>query len=81
MKVMMTFRSDSPRTLQEIQQQFGLADAEVDHEFGVVEIDPEDHLFAFMVDENKAAQVSSDPNWSIKGPFSNPKIEPFGPPR
>ena len=79
MKVMMTIRANVPPTLDELQKQLGLADADVDQQFGVVEIDPDDHLFSFMVEEHKAAQVSEQSGWEVKGPYSNPRIAPFGP--
>ena len=81
MKVMMTVKADGSPTLKGIQQRFGLADSDVDQQFGVVEIDPQDHLFAIMIEEDKASQVSKNSNWEVKGPYSNPRIAPFGPPQ
>jgi hypothetical protein len=80
-KAMMTIRptGDVP-TLSEIQRQFGLTDDEVDHDFGVVGIDPSDRLFTFLVEETAARKVSSTDRWDIEGPYANPRIEPFGPP-
>ena len=74
-------------TLDEVCVSFHLEKADVDHDFGVVEIDPDDHLYSIMVEESRLAQV--DPRWDgvetdegvLRGPFSNPRIEPFGPPQ
>jgi hypothetical protein len=77
----LTVRTQLPPTIEDLQRQFKLADADVDRDFGVVEIDPSDHLYAFMVDQSKAGQVTNDGSWDVKGPYSNPKIEPFGPPQ
>jgi hypothetical protein len=68
-------------TLAEIQKMFSLADDEVDREFGLIEVDPAEHIFTFMVEEASAAKVRSGPGWTVSGPFSNPSIEPFGPPQ
>ena len=81
MKVMMTIRAAQPPTVEQIRQKLGLSHTDVDQDFGVVEIDPDDQLYAFMVEEQKATQVSGTSGWEIKGPYSNPRIAPFGPPQ
>ncbi len=78
---MMTIRSETPPSLQRIQELFGLQESDLDIEFGVLEVDPQEHLFTFMVEEEKAKQISENESWIVGGPFSNPKIEPFGPPQ
>ena len=52
---------------------------EIDAEFGVVPIDPDNHLYTVLVDEQASARVAGQPG--VEGPFSNPRIEPFGPPQ
>ncbi len=79
-KVMMTIKSPKPPTLDEIQQRFGLNADDLDHAFGVIEVDPNDGMYTFMVDEGKAAQLSGHEAEGVQGPYSNPKISPFGPP-
>jgi hypothetical protein len=74
-------------TLDDVCASFQLDKSDVDEDFGVVEIDPDDHLYSIMVEESRIAQV--DPKWAeveteegtLRGPFSNPPVEPFGPPQ
>lgn len=80
--VMMTIQSlGIAPTLEEVRERYGLADDELDADFGVVEIDPQDGTYAVLVDERAAGKLSNSSDWSVKGPFSNPRIEPFGPPQ
>lgn len=78
-KVMMTFTfPNGTPTLSDVIRFYNLRREDLDERYGVIEIDPEDHLFSVMVDSSVAnrLQPGSDANW--QGPFSNPKIEPFG---
>ncbi len=79
-KLMLTVKVDPERaTLDGIRQRLGVGEDEIDSDFGVVNIDPEEDLYAIMVDEQTAERLSDEPD--VKGPYANPKIEPFGPPR
>jgi hypothetical protein len=60
------------------RRQLGLDEGELDLDYGLVEIDPEQHKYAIMVDDRAAERISGHP--AVKGPFANPPIEPFGPP-
>jgi hypothetical protein len=78
---MLTIRS--PRgapTLEELQTRYGLSSEEIDASFGVVQLDPNDNLYTILVEGAAAGKVRPDQEWDVEGPFSNPKIEPFGPP-
>jgi hypothetical protein len=66
--------------LQAIKQRYGLADDEIDPGFGVVEIDPADGTYTVLVDERAASKLASGADWTVRGPYSNPRIQPFGPP-
>ena len=67
-------------TLADVKERFGLSDEDIDDSFGVVSIDPAASLYAILVNESVAEKVaSSEPD--VSGPFSNPKIEAFGPAR
>ncbi len=80
MKVMVTIESHgSPPTLAEVIERYELAADEIDHEFGVVEVDPEARLYVVLVAPEAAARIRPNDQWQTEGPFSNPKIEPFGP--
>jgi hypothetical protein len=77
--VMVTLRLPPEQaTLEEVRRLLGLSPEEVDPAFGVVNISPAEHLYTILVDEAAAARIANaDP---VQGVFSNPRIEPFGPP-
>lgn len=80
-KVMVTVQAPaSPPSIDELRSRFALGADEIDEEFGVVEIDPEDHLYTILVEEAAAGKIVSTDKWEISGPYSNPRVEPFGPP-
>jgi hypothetical protein len=78
-RVMVTVRLPPEQaTLEEVRRRLGLAPEEVDPAFGVVNISPAEHLYTILVDEEAAARVAgADP---VQGVYSDPRIEPFGPP-
>ena len=81
-KVMLTIQwPQGQPSLEGIQQLFSLADDEVDRDFGLIEVDPAEHLFTFLVEEGSPAKVQPGAGYRVSGPFSNPRIEPFGPPQ
>jgi hypothetical protein len=65
-------------SLDQVRRALDLSADEVDDDFGVVEVDPKEHRYAVLVDEGAAARVPDAAG--VEGPFSNPRIEPFGPP-
>ena len=66
-------------TLQAVRRKLHLLPADIDQEFGVVNIDPQQNLYAVLVEPGAARKASKQPG--VEGPFSNPKIEAFGPPQ
>ena len=80
-KVMVTIQAvEGPPELGEVIERYGLAPEDIDPDFGVVEIDPDDHLYVVLVTPEAATRIGPDDGWNTAGPFSNPRIEPFGPP-
>jgi hypothetical protein len=76
--MMVTLRLDPAQaTLPAVMGVLGLAPDEVDPGFGVVPIDPAEHLYTILVDEAAAARVADAPQ--VEGVFGNPRVEPFGP--
>lgn len=81
-KLLMTIQSPGGApSLEELKARYGLAEHEIDSTFGVVPIDPADHLYSISVEDTAAAKIQPDKNWKVSGPYSNPIIQPFGPPR
>ena len=58
----------------------GLRPDALDKSFGVVAVDPDRHLYAVQVKQS-AVGGQRDASGPYRGPFSNPKIAPFGPTR
>jgi len=80
-KVMMTIQSSGKApTVQSVKERYGLTDDEIDPQFGVVAVDPDAELYTVLVEDQAAPKLGSQADWSVKGPYSNPRIEPFGPP-
>ena len=73
--VMITLRLEPEQaSLEEVRRLLGLAEDEVDERFGVVNINPSEHLYTILVPEGTAERVRDAPE--VMGVFSNPKIEP-----
>jgi hypothetical protein len=79
-KLMVTLRLPKQLSVDEVQRKFGLSEDEIDKNFGVVEIDPEDNLYTILVD-SKAASRLQKTDIEVDGPYSNPRIAPFGLPQ
>ncbi len=81
-KVMITSHApEGPPTLQEIASKHGLEPHEVDHQFGVVPIDPERHDYTILVEQSATGKVAPNEQWDVSGPYSNPRIETFDLPK
>ena len=79
-RVMLTLHlKPANASLAHVKKTLGLSADQVDEDFGLVNISPDEHLYTILVDEEAAARVEGMP--SVRGTFSNPKIVPFGPPQ
>ena len=65
--------------LKSVREKFGLNKQDADEHFGVVCISPPQNLYVILADEAVASRLEQTAG--IGGVFSNPKIEPYGPPR
>ncbi|MGZ4962904.1 MAG: hypothetical protein ACXWIU_00095 [Limisphaerales bacterium] len=63
-------------TFEVAAKKLGVQKEDLDPTFGVVPIDPDAGVYAVQVRSDKVSGQSSD---EFHGPFSNPRIEPFGP--
>jgi hypothetical protein len=78
-KLMLTLTLDpAEATVEGVRRKLGLDEEALDSDFGVVAVDPDNHRYAVMVDDEVAARVAG--TRGVEGPFANPRIEPFGPP-
>jgi len=69
-----------PPSLADAAARLRLAVSDLDPNFGVVLIDPARHLYAVStLTDIGAHRPPSAPG--VAGPFANPRIDPFGPPR
>ena len=77
---MLTLKLD-PReaSVEKVRRKLHLKKEEIDSDYGVVPINPKENLFVVLVEPETAARVSNE-EW-VQGPFANPKIEAFGPPK
>lgn len=76
---MLTLKLDPKNaTLADVRRKLNLSADDVDTEFGVIKIDPQKNLYAVLVDERAADKAAGQ--LGVQGPFSNPKIQPFGSP-
>jgi hypothetical protein len=77
--VMMTVELDpAAADLAAAAERLGVAPERLDAKFGVVAIDPDHNLYSVMVDESVGAEAGK--RRGVSGPYSNPRIAPFGPP-
>lgn len=56
----------------------GVDEAAIDHDFGVISVSPNENLYTVLVEAGAADELPT--GGDVSGPFSNPRIEPFGPP-
>ncbi|OUC83421.1 hypothetical protein [Streptosporangium minutum] len=74
---LVTVRLQSQATLAQAIRRLGLTEEEVDSGYGLVLIDPGQDLYGLRVAEEAARRI--DPA-AGGGPYSDPRIEPYGPP-
>jgi hypothetical protein len=78
-KVMLTLQLDpADANVAAVSRKLNLSPDAIDSEFGVVNISPKDNLYTILVDEAVGARLKATEG--VSGPYSNPRIEPFGPP-
>ena len=69
---------DGHPSLQTVRDSFGFTPEEIDEQFGVVAVDPDDHLYCVLLEEAALLRLhGSDVAPLVAGPFANPRIEPF----
>lgn len=77
--VLVTVKLGSPNaSMADAARHLSVSEADLDPNFGVVMIDPENQTYAVMVNERVAGDAARAEG--AAGPYSNPRIEPTGPP-
>ena len=74
-----TVRLPHGATLESARRKLNLAEDEVDPTYGLVPLDPDQGLFAVRITDTAAARLGAVTS-EADGVFSDPGIEPFGPP-
>jgi uncharacterized protein YlxW (UPF0749 family) len=79
-KVMVTLKLDPEHaSVDSARDMLGIDNSAIDRDFGVIAVSPEEDLYAVLVDAGAAEDMHTGDG--IAGPYSNPRIEPFGPPQ
>jgi hypothetical protein len=79
-KVMVTVKLDPQRvSLADARELLGVDADAFDQDFGVISVNPDEDLYAVLVEQDAVADMKTDEQ--VSGPYSNPRIEPFGPPQ
>ena len=74
-KVMVTLQLDPEQaSLDEVRRLLGLAEHELDADFGVVNISPKERLYTVLADPDAAERIRGA--GPVKGVYANPRIEP-----
>lgn len=78
-RVLLTVQMEpAPASLDEVCNRLDVSESQVDSDFGVVEIDPHQHLYAVRIDEEAVPHATRAQG--VEGPYADPRIEPMGPP-
>jgi hypothetical protein len=70
------WNKDEELNLDTLAAHLGVSVDSLDKEFGIVNVDLENKIFSYQIDEAVLDKLRKDSNYN--GPYSNPKIEPFG---
>jgi hypothetical protein len=71
---------NGPPTLERVARALRVSEEALDRDFGVILIDPKRELYAVRVDEEAVQNAGPERARGVHGPFSDPRIAPFGPP-
>ena len=78
MVLMTVHGSNGQPSLAQAASELGVSVTDVDDQFGVVPINPAEGLYAVQVRES-SVRVGHKARGDYRGPYSNPRIAPFGP--
>jgi hypothetical protein len=72
--------TEGPPSLADVRERYGLAEGEVDEQFGVVPVDPDAGTYSVLVEDAAMARALGSEGAEtakVSGPYANPRIEPF----
>ncbi len=70
---------DAQPTIEVIAKKLNVTVSAIDTKFGVILVDVEHHIYTVRVDKTQLPEGSEQP-MGVSGPYSDPKIAPFGTP-
>jgi len=76
----LTWKEKQP-SIEEVCKKYSFKPEDVDVKFGVIALDPAVNLYTILVEEAAVQRIdnqASTGKQDLKGPYSNPRIEPFG---
>ncbi len=74
-KQLVTFKCDDAPSLETVKERFALHDDDIDPSFGVVEVDPDAHLYTALVEPAAASKMQqTEPETGV---YANPEISTF----
>lgn len=81
--VLITVRLPHGATIESAMRKLKLSEKEVDLDYGLVPIDPDSGLYGLRVTEESSHRITAtaDDSGDYRGPWSDPHIEPYGPPQ
>ncbi|GAA0991902.1 hypothetical protein GCM10009555_080050 [Acrocarpospora macrocephala] len=78
--VLITVRLTRGATMDLALRKLGLTKQDVDLGYGLIPLDPDKGSYGMRVTPEAAAKLAAEGH-DFEGPWSDPRIEPFGPPR
>jgi hypothetical protein len=63
-----------------VAQKLNVSVSAIDTKFGVILVDLERHIYTVRVDKDQLPKEMQQQSESVSGPYSDPKIAPFGTP-
>lgn len=71
--------ADGKPTVDDVRHKYGLDADAIDSDYGIIPIDLAANQYAIMLEESALERITGkrvEP--SIRGPYANPPVEPFG---
>jgi hypothetical protein len=78
MALMTVTGANGPPSLEAAAAELGVTVDDIDQSFGIVAVDPQRGLYCVQVPADRVP-TDTGSGETYRGPFSNPKIAPFGP--